>query len=456
MCGRAVSSAGSGGMIGREPHGRLAAVADGGRVVSLDVPRASPYLARFGIAPQQDDGIAIARIAVDGAPVLAAAQDERFLRGSVGTRHGDALRALFERSRDERPVAVLLLLASGGVRLHEANAAELSLARALRALFDTRAADVPVLAICVGDVFGGASVLACATDRLAMLPATRIGLSGPKVIESVHGKWALDAERAEDVDSVFGALARSRAGDVDLVADDRDALRAWIRVAAQGRVAFARHVTDTHALLGGKAPPPPPAPPLPFLARQAAARPLDEAGWLWQAAGMLWALPAPGLSFSDGLARALDTALLERFRGAGADAPAMLVIVEDSAGHEVSRAAEMRFASRSLAHHAAILALARARGHRVVGLLAGTGHSAAFFANALQAPELLALSGARVIAMEPSAIARVTGLPAAALIENDPLLGQPVRHLAALGGVDRIVDEADIVPALARMRGDAS
>jgi hypothetical protein len=116
----------------------------------------------------------------------------------------------------------------------------------------------------------------------------------------------------------------------------------------------------------------------------------------------------------------------------------------------------MRFASRSLAHHAAILALARARGHRVVGLLAGTGHSAAFFANALQAPELLALSGARVIAMEPSAIARVTGLPAAALIENDPLLGQPVRHLAALGGVDRIVDEADIVPALARMRGDAS
>ena len=32
---------------------------------------------------------------------------------------------------------------------------------------------------------------------------------------------------------------------------------------------------------------------------------------------------------------------------------------------------------------------------------------------------------------------RVTGLPAATLIEDDPLLGQPVRHFAAQGGVDR-------------------
>ncbi|TMG97632.1 MAG: biotin-independent malonate decarboxylase subunit beta, partial [Betaproteobacteria bacterium] len=170
---------------------RIAALADDGIVTSLDGSRPSPYLDRFGLAAQDDDGVATARIEVAGATVLIAAQDERFLRGSVGANHGEALRALFVRAQHERPAAIVVLLASGGVRLHEANAAELALARALRALFDARIAGVPVLTIAVGDVFGGSSILACAADRTALLTSARIGLSGPKVIESVHGKWEL-------------------------------------------------------------------------------------------------------------------------------------------------------------------------------------------------------------------------------------------------------------------------
>jgi hypothetical protein len=97
--------------------------------------------------------------------------------------------------------------------------------------------------------------------------------------------------------------------------------------------------------------------------------------------------------------------------------------------------------SEYLAAHAARLAVLQAEGHVVLGLLTGRGHSAAFFVNALQAATLDALAGARIEAMAPDAIARVTRLPAkalAALIEEDPLMGQPVRHLAALGGVARI------------------
>jgi malonate decarboxylase gamma subunit len=117
-----------------------------------------------------------------------------------------------------------------------------------------------------------------------------------------------------------------------------------------------------------------------------------------------------------------------------------LVLVEDSTGHTVSRAAEMNLVSQFLAHHAAVLALLRAQGRRLVGLLAGVGHSAAFFSNALQADALYAVPAARVVAMEPAAVARVTGIAAASLIENDPLLGQPVRHFAAQGGVTAVVD----------------
>lgn len=237
------------------PAARVAALADGGAVISLDAPRPSPHLARFGIRPQDDDGVSIARIAIAGTPALIVAQDERFLGGSVGANHGKALHDLFVQARTERPAGVVLLLASGGVRLHEANAGELWLARALRALLDTRAAGVPVLAVATGHVFGGASVLACAADRLAMLPGTRIGVSGPKVIQSVHGKWELDADRSSDVDAVFGATARSAAGDVDLVADDADALRAWIRVAFAQMQPFAERVASTHAMLAARLPP---------------------------------------------------------------------------------------------------------------------------------------------------------------------------------------------------------
>ena len=61
-----------------------------------------------------------------------------------------------------------------------------------------------------------------------------------------------------------------------------------------------------------------------------------------------------------------------------------------------------------------------------------------------QAPALYALADARVVAMEPAAIARVTGLDASKLVEDDPLLGQPVRHFAAWGGITRIVTTATL------------
>ena len=177
-----------------------------------------------------------------GAPVLIAAQDERFLGGSAGANHAESLRMLFERARDERPAAVILLMASGGVRLYEANPAELALARALAALLDLRVAGVRVLTIGVGDVFGGASVLACSADRIALVPGTKFGLSGPRVIEMAHGRGELDASDATAVDALFGAEARAAAGEVDLVADDRDVIRAWIVAGMRDERSFAQRV----------------------------------------------------------------------------------------------------------------------------------------------------------------------------------------------------------------------
>ena len=426
------------------PRERIAAVADAGSVAWLDTPRPSPHLARFGIAAQDDDGIATAAIRVCGAPVLVAAQDERFLRGSVGAGQADALAALFRRARAKR-CAVVLLMASGGVRLHEANAAELALARALSALFDARAAGVPVAVLAVGDVFGGASVLACAGAALGMLPGARLGLSGPKVIETARGRAEIDAADRMAVDALFGAAARVAQGHAALVQDDADAVREWLHAALQRALPFEDDVLRAHEGLAASAALPAAAGanvPPPHLASLDGVVPEDRDGWLWRFDGALFTRPFTGRVFDGVSAHALDTALLA---ACAAGRTPRLVLTEDSTGHDVSRAAEARLDSRRLAHHAAVLALLRARGVRTVGWLCGTGHSAAFFVNALQAPRLVASPQARVVAMDPAAIARVTGRDVRALVEDDPLLGQPARHLAALGGVDAFVAD---VPAL--------
>ena len=387
----------------------------------------------------------MARVRVHGAPMLVAAQDERYLAGSVGERHGKALQMMAADARREPPTAIVLLLASGGVRLHEANAAELALGRALAALLDARADGVPVVAIALGNLFGGASVLACAADRLAMLPDTRIGLSGPKVLESVHGKWELDAEDGRDIDAVFGRKRATR-WDSWICSPTMPTRCAHGSVfAARERVDFPASVGATHARLGARiAGEPTHAAPFEALECFDGAAPVDDGGRLWMRDECWLTRPNPGATLGPADVHALDDALLEHVAPARQGEPNVVVLVEDSAGHVVSRAAEMRFQSQFLAHHAAVLALLRTQGRRLIGLITGVGHSAAFFSNALQASTLYALAPSRVVAMEPSAIVKVTGLPAGNLIENDSLLGQPVRHFFAQGGVAAIVPDASL------------
>ena len=163
---------------------------------------------------------------------------------------------------------------------------------------------------------------------------------------------------------------------------------------------------------------------------------------------IVWITRPPGLAtLGPRVAHALDASLLTHVASRAEGERATVFVASDSLGHEATVAAESLCVSQYLAQHAAVLALLRARSVRLVGLLTGTGHSAAFFSNALQAPSVYALAGARVVAMEPAAIARVTRLDANALaarIEEDPLVGQPVRHFAAWGGIAEMLPDASL------------
>ena len=186
----------------------------------------------------------------------------------------------------------------------------------------------------------------------------------------------------------------------------------------------------------------------------AQARPADGAGWLWRMNdGNVWLTRAFGVgTFGPREAHGLDTALLAQLADGRAGPDAVLFLIGDSAGHEASRHAEAVCVSQYLAQHAAVLALLRGTNVRQLGLLTGVGHSGAFFCNALQAGHVYALPSARVVAMDPAAIARVTGQDPArltALVEDDALLGHPVRHFARWGGITEMLPDADAARLLA-------
>src|SRR5665213_3248124 len=208
------------------PRERLAALADDGTYTEHDARAPSPHLARYGIAAQDDDGVVAASLCIHGRAVEVVAQDARFLGGSVGERHAQKIGAAIARACASR-CPLLVLAASGGVRLHEANAAEIALARVLRALVDARAAGIATLAIGVGDVFGGMSIVAAACDALALTPSARCGLSGPRVIALARA-GTLDATDRSATDALFGAAARVRARYAEAVDDNATAMRDWI------------------------------------------------------------------------------------------------------------------------------------------------------------------------------------------------------------------------------------
>ena len=429
-----------------EPTSRLDALADPASLAWLPAAGASPHLARRGITPAVDDGIIRAHFRISGKSILAAAQDARFLSGSVGANHGAALRNLFERALAQRPAAVVLLIDSGGVRLHEANAAELVLAQALRALLDVRCAGIATVAFVIGNAFGGASVLAAACACMHMLRQAQFGLSGPRVIETAHGKAELDADDDVAVAALYGAQARVSAGIGALVADDATAIRNAVEDAIATSTAFDDDALERwdRALAARLAR----AELTPAIAPDALpawpcfddAEPVDSARWLWRVRGrdVYLLRPLTPHHFDPAAAVAIANALRSSL-----PRDASLVIVEDSPGHATRRAAEAIGVSEYLAAHTGRLALLRHHGHALFGLLVGVGHSAAFFVNALQASVLDAVRDARVEAMSANAIARVLHIPAnelATLIEDDPMLGQSVRHLHALGGVAHVYD----------------
>lgn len=204
---------------------RVEALLDAGTFEEFIGPaerRMSRHLPLFDLPRAFDDGIVVGRGALDGKPVLMAAQEGRFMGGAFGEVHGAKLVGLLRAALGEKPAAVLILFDTGGVRLQEANAGETAIAEIMRAIVDARAAGVPVVGLIGGRAgcYGGGGLIAATCSRLAVSEGGRISVSGPEVIETNHGAEEFDSRDRALVWRTMGGKHRRLTGGADAFCAD--------------------------------------------------------------------------------------------------------------------------------------------------------------------------------------------------------------------------------------------
>ncbi|MFL6673591.1 MAG: biotin-independent malonate decarboxylase subunit beta [Massilia sp.] len=210
---------------------RLAQLFDQGSFEEFLPPAArvtSPHLGQLDAPVAFDDGVAVGRARLGALNVFTAAQEGGFMGGAVGEVHGAKLVGLLRRAILERPDAVVLLLESGGVRLHEANAGLVAVSEVMRAVLDTRGAGIPVVALIGGanGCFGGMGIVARCANSIVMSEEGRLAMSGPEVIETANGVEEFDSRDRALVWRTTGGKHRYLLGDCQsLVADSIDAFR---------------------------------------------------------------------------------------------------------------------------------------------------------------------------------------------------------------------------------------
>ncbi|MER7622211.1 carboxyl transferase domain-containing protein [Streptomyces sp. NPDC126503] len=118
---------------------------------------------------------------VGGVPVVLISFEFRFLGGSIGERTGARAAAAHAYARDHR-LPVVVLLATGGSRMHEGMRALLQLQRLAGESARTRAAGLPQIAVLRDPTTGGGwATLGAGSDIVLALPGAQVGFAGSRV-----------------------------------------------------------------------------------------------------------------------------------------------------------------------------------------------------------------------------------------------------------------------------------
>jgi acetyl-CoA carboxylase beta subunit len=359
---------------------------------------------------------------VDGAAVAIAATDRDVAGGSLGVVESQALSALFQQCRHDG-MPVILSLDSAGARLDEGLPALGAFRQLYRHFLDLRLAGVATLAVLGRDCFGGASMLAATCGRRVYSAVSRLAMSGPAVIQALGGRQELDAEDAQAVTALMGGAARVRLQPTDRLCADRsgDFRQAVLEWILQRDAEKPLDLHNQHNQLGTR-----------LLERGMAPSPLSNVE-LAPPEALLEVMP-PGFQ-----ARTIDGVLIGRTTKASPDTFFGLVSKEpvgalalwtlagaclsaadsrpseavmlllDAPGQAATLRDERIMLSQYVAHLALVLSHLRQRGQRVTLQVLGEAAGGIYVALAAPATRVVALPGANVQMLPPTAMARVIG-----------------------------------------------
>ena len=240
-------------------RGRIEGLLDAGSFHEWLPPAArisNPHLAKLDLPGAFDDGVIIGRGVMNGKEIYIVAQEGGFMGGAVGEIHGAKIVGTVERAQRERPVAVVLLMETGGVRLQEANAGLIAVAEVMRALLSLRASGIPVIVAIGGQYgcFGGMGIAARCASVIVMNEEGRLGLSGPEVIETARGVEEFDSRDRALVWRTVGGKQRYLLRECDvIVADEIAAFKSAIAASIGEGEDWSLHAIEAeHTLLANR------------------------------------------------------------------------------------------------------------------------------------------------------------------------------------------------------------
>ena len=175
---------------------RLSQLFDGGEYQTVSVPAVphDPLKFRDGrryterlrdakAATNLDDAILVAEGTLDGQDIVAAAQDFRFMAGSLGMAAGEAVIAGMLRAV-EKKTPFILFAASGGARMQEGILSLMQMPRTTVGVQLMREAKLPYIVVLTDPTTGGVTAsYAMLGDVHIAEPGALICFAGPRVIQ---------------------------------------------------------------------------------------------------------------------------------------------------------------------------------------------------------------------------------------------------------------------------------
>ena len=175
---------------------RLAQLFDNGEYQQISVPavphdplkfrdsrRYSERLRDAKAATNLDDAILVGEGTLDGLEIVAAAQDFRFMAGSLGMAAGEAVITGMMRAV-EKKTPFILFAASGGARMQEGILSLMQMPRTTIAVQSMREAGLPYIVVLTDPTTGGVTAsYAMLGDIHIAEPGALICFAGPRVIQ---------------------------------------------------------------------------------------------------------------------------------------------------------------------------------------------------------------------------------------------------------------------------------